>query len=264
VMYGNQQVSYPRPFLFAVLPQENHPKCYASQNAGRVLCLYDNAGEHFKPGQETTGSPVTQHMARARVLLFLFDPLQDPRFHRLLPRLNGAAAARAGRQESVLLEAAARVRRLLKLPQNAKHDQPLIVVLTKFDAWCDLLDEPDIREPYLAKENQLATIDLERVHRQSSQCRALMNSVCPELIHAAEGFAEDVVYIPVSALGHTPEPAADGKGGAVRPGDVRPLWATVPFLYSMCRWMPGLVEAKKHAAAATSVTRIVGMNPAAR
>jgi len=246
VMYGNQQVSYPRPFLFNLLPQESHPRYYSSsQPSGRLLCLYDNAGEHFKPGQDTTSSPVTQHMARARVLLFLFDPLQDPRFQRLLSRPVGAPAGRASRQESILLEATSRVRRYLKLSQQAKHDRPLLVILTKFDAWYELLEAPDIREPYLAKEGQLATVDLDRVHRQSQACRSLMNSVCPELVHAAEDFAESVVYIPVSALGHTPEVGDDGKGGLVRPADVRPLWATVPLLYSLCRWMPGLVSAHK-------------------
>ena len=48
----------------------------------RALGLYDNAGEHFLPGRDTLGSPVTRHLARSRVLFFLFDPTQDPRFRK--------------------------------------------------------------------------------------------------------------------------------------------------------------------------------------
>ena len=46
-------------------------------------------------------------------------------------------AGRTTRQESILLEAATRVRRYVGLPQNARHNRPLIVVLTKYDSWLD-------------------------------------------------------------------------------------------------------------------------------
>ena len=51
VAFGQQTVTYPRPFLFTMQPQEGHP---AADHAGlsRMLCLYDNAGEHFLPGQD--------------------------------------------------------------------------------------------------------------------------------------------------------------------------------------------------------------------
>src|SRR5207302_9284038 len=137
VMYGNQVVSYPRPYLFAMRPLENHPRHNLGRRGARVLCLYDNAGEHFQAGQDSTSSPVTQHLSQSRLLLYLFDPTQDARFRKLCQQRcaisETALGGRSTRQESVLLEAAARVRRYTGLSQNARHQRPLIVVLTKFD-----------------------------------------------------------------------------------------------------------------------------------
>jgi hypothetical protein len=80
VSYGNQSVSYPRPFMFNVRPLPGHPNHSTGSRAARVICLYDNAGEHCLPGQDSTATPATHHLARSRVLLYLFDPTQDPRF----------------------------------------------------------------------------------------------------------------------------------------------------------------------------------------
>src|SRR5262249_26472670 len=114
VVFGNQPVSYPRPFLFALNLSEKHPNAAKGRALDRVLCLYDNAGEHFQPGMDSATNPATHHLAHARLLLFLFDPTQDARFRE---RCGGGAQPPPGaadftsRQEIVLLEAAARVRR---------------------------------------------------------------------------------------------------------------------------------------------------------
>jgi hypothetical protein len=80
VSYGAQLVNYPRPFMFAVRPLPAHPNHSAGNRAARVLCLYDNAGEHCLPGQDSTATAATQHLSRSRVLMYLFDPTQDARF----------------------------------------------------------------------------------------------------------------------------------------------------------------------------------------
>ena len=74
VTYGTQTVRYPRPFLFAMQPETGHPNADDAARLGRVVCLYDNAGESFQPGKDVVGSPVTRHMAHSRVLYFVFDP----------------------------------------------------------------------------------------------------------------------------------------------------------------------------------------------
>ena len=248
VMYGNQAVSYPRPFLFTLQTQEGHPGHQGGAGTSRVLCLYDNAGEHFQPGQDSTASPVTQHVAHSRLLLFLFDPTQDSRFRRRLAAGQadqaGAMAGRISRQEAVLHEAAARVRRYTGLSHNARHDRPLIVVLTKCDAWSHLLDYPAVPEPWIRTQTK-SGLDLDEIKRRSQEARALMLELCPEVVTAAEGFAQQVVYVPVSALGRSPVPHPETGSLAIRPRDIRPVWATVPLLYGLCRWVSGVVPGLK-------------------
>ena len=60
VLFGNQSVSYPRPFLFTLSPTEQHPNAEARQRLSRLLCLYDNAGEHFQPGMDSNRSQATR------------------------------------------------------------------------------------------------------------------------------------------------------------------------------------------------------------
>ncbi len=81
--------------------------------------------------------------------MFLFDPTQDMRYRRLcsgktadpqmMERTERLQRERAVRQETILSEAAQRVRRYAGLAQSQKHDRPLIVVVTKFDSWKHLL-----------------------------------------------------------------------------------------------------------------------------
>jgi hypothetical protein len=243
VNYGNQTVSYPRPFLFTLRPRDGHPAA-AAPGAARVLCLYDNAGEHFLPGKDTTASPATRHLARAFLLLFLFDPLQDPRFVRLCRQAGadsaGAGTRRSGRQESILLEAAERVRRLLGLLPGQKHDRPLIVVLTKLDAWERLLRHSCREEPF-GQAGASSSVDCDLVERRSREVREVLATTCPELVAAAEGFSREAVYVPVSALGQPPR--AGSAGPSIRPADIRPVGVTVPLLYGAARWLGQLVPA---------------------
>ena len=69
----------PKPFLFSLRPGPGHP-AGQSPDLCRVLCLYDNPGEHFDTGADKTDQQTTRHLARSQVLIYLFDPTQDPRF----------------------------------------------------------------------------------------------------------------------------------------------------------------------------------------
>ena len=82
VMYGEQLVEYPRPFLFSIRPSANHPNYAKSARVSRLLCLYDNAGESFEPGKDDVSAPVTRHLAQSQVVMFCFDPTQDPRLRK--------------------------------------------------------------------------------------------------------------------------------------------------------------------------------------
>lgn len=246
VLFGEQAVTYPRPFVFAMRVLKDHPTHDASKQFGRTLCIYDNAGEHFLPGQDSADTPVTRHLAQSRVLMFLFDPTQDPRFRKACmglcrdPQL--ADHARTSRQEIVLLEAANRIRRFAGLSQTEKHGRPLIVIVTKFDAWAPLLGNPRLAPPYAKTPgSNLHAVDLSFVHTISQQTRSLLWDYTPEIVSAAESFADEVYYVPVSATGKETE--VDPSTGllGVRSSDMNPIWVEVPVLMAMCKWIPGLI-----------------------
>ena len=252
VAFGSQNVSYPRPFVFAMQPQPGHPNAAKAESLSRVICLYDNAGESFQPGKDTVSSPVTRHMAQSRSLFFVFDPTQDSRFRKHCDeKLGPASMAKMSRQEPILQEAAARIRRYVGLKQTDKHNRPLIVIVTKCDAWLHLTGEDQAHEPWKqvpsgqVGEQQvdvaLHAFDMNAVERCSQLVRTLLLQHCPEIVTGAEGFATQVTYIPVSAVGW--DTSVDEASGllSLRPEDTAPYWVTVPFLFAVCRSVPGLV-----------------------
>jgi hypothetical protein len=250
IRLGQQIISLPRPFMFCLKPAQGGPN---DQRLSRIVCLYDNAGEHFQPGMDTASSPVTQHMAQSRVLMFLYDPTQDPRFRELCrgvsndPQLRDTA--RAQRQETILTEAALRVRRFLGLPPGKKHDRPLIVIVPKLDAWEPLLQAPVNAEPITpsAPASKLHHVDLAAIEAISTRVRKLLLQITPEFVSAAEDFCSHVLYVPVTALGHPPELDATTGMMGVRPKNIRPKWVTVPFLYMFAKWSSGLISANQPA-----------------
>ena len=250
VRFGDQVVNYPRPFMFAVRPLPNHPSAGEIKKVSRALCLYDNAGESFEPGKDTLANPVTRHLARAQAIMFLYDPTQDPRFREACrgktddPQMSKLAIT--SRQETALHEMAARVRRHAGLHQNARHQRPLIVIVTKYDAWSRLIPDLQLDSPIVnAGERNWSALDVPKIQAVSRRVRQLLFEITPELVASAEGFAEHVTFIPVSATGRSPEiDAATGQMG-IRPRDVHPVWVEVPMLWTLSQWCPGLVAYRK-------------------
>jgi hypothetical protein len=101
-------------------------------------------------------------------------------------------------------------------------------------------------------------MNLEAIEQMSSRLRALLWKLSPEIVSAAESFAEQVLYLPVSATGRSPEidPATGAKG--FRPRDIHPQWVEVPLLYTLSRWVDGLVPHLRPGASAT--TGVPGLN----
>ena len=232
VNYGTQTVIYPRPFMYALKPSSSHANVGEAGRISRLLCLYDIAGEHCLPGGESSfGVAATRHMASSHLLMFVFDPLQDTRFrdkalgtdHRDL-----AATDKTYRQETVLHEAVARIRRYTGLAQTAKHDKPLVVVVSKSDAWAHLVDSDIIAEPWI-RGRQHSGLHVSRVETTSLALRHLLLKYCPEIVHVAEDFA-DPIYVPVSALGVQPVLHPTLGEPAVKPATIKPRWVTVPLL----------------------------------
>jgi hypothetical protein len=234
VAYGNFAVQYPRPFLFGLKPSSRHVNVGDAERISRLLCFYDIAGEQCLPGADSFADAATRHLAKSNLLMFVFDPLQDPRFRAKALGGSGDGFAKAGRtarQENVLHEMASRVRRFTGLGQNAKHDRPLVVVVTKSDAWANLVPGVDVfKEPWIRNaQTKVAVVNAARVEEASYAVRQLLEKYCPEIVRVAEDFA-DPLYVPVTALGQQPKPDPATKEPAIRPVDIKPRWVTVPLM----------------------------------
>ena len=99
-------------------------------------------------------------------------------------------------------------------------------------------------EPYVPGVGQWRMgMDVRRVEQVSSNIRQLMRRLCPEFVATADNLSSAVRYIPVSALGTSPEVVErDGhRIYGVRPQNVNPKWSTVPLLYCLCKWSRGLI-----------------------
>ena len=243
VAYGQQTVTYPRPFLFTIQPQSGHPGGEPARTS-RMLCLYDNAGEHFQPGNDIASKPVTRHLSRSRAILFLFDPTQDPRFRTVCRGSDSTGttqrAARMSRQDTILNEAVTRIRRYAGLSQGVKYDKPLVVVVSKLDEWSHLLGPGDENDPWRAQGN-MTGVDVEKIEQASSRVREILLKYCPEIVTAAETFAKDVTYVAVSSLGGEVELDFQSGLPGIRPKNIRPRWVVVPILYAISRVLPALV-----------------------
>ena len=149
-------------------------------------------------------------------------------------------SSRLSRQETILVEAAARIRCHMGLSQASKYERPLVFVVSKFDEWSHLISNDTEREPWRTQGNVTA-VDVESVERRSSQVREILTRFSPEIVTAAESFARDVTFVAISSLG--PGVQVDSYSGlaGIRPRDIRPYWAAVPLLYSLSRTIPALV-----------------------
>jgi hypothetical protein len=245
---GSQTLSFPRPFLFSMQPRKVRKRGGIGKRGG-VMVLYDNAGEHFEPGVDSVSAPVTHHLAKSRAILFVYDPTQNLRFRDQCrkfsdaPQLQGPMPAQ--RQEAIFIEAAARVRKYTGLPTNKRYKKPLIVVVSKYDLWKPLLENPDLlrTEPIIGTGSR-GSLDLARIQDVSDAVRELLRQFAPEMVLAAEAFCSDVTYIPVSSLGRAPSPREGDGALGIRAGNIAPKWVTVPALYALSRVWPGLISTR--------------------
>jgi hypothetical protein len=254
VLMGQQSITFPRPFLFTLQPMPKHLNHGQAKKVSRIMCLYDNAGESFLPGADRATSPVTRHLALSRCLFFLFDPTQDPRFRyackgisddpQMQIRNERLSRENSTRQDTILIEAIQRVRRFAGLRDDELHQRPLVIVVTKWDSWQKLIPDLSTDSPFEPTKNgDLKLLDLDRVESASQKVGELLRRLTPELVSAAEGFARELIFVPVSATGKAPEvdPVTGGLG--IRPKDIQPFWAEVPVLYALSRFSGGLVGA---------------------
>jgi hypothetical protein len=121
-----------------------------------------------------------------------------------------------------------RIRKHLGLSSNDRIRKTVIVGISKADLLSEFLQLD--AEPWRALPgNKGAVLDMQVISTMSGAVRTLMEKFAPEIVATVESFAESVLYVPNSALGHHPS-----KQG-VRPADIKPRWVEVPLLYILSR-----------------------------
>ncbi|MDT8389218.1 MAG: FHA domain-containing protein [Lentisphaeria bacterium] len=225
-----------KPFMFSITPAEHHPDYEAvRERISRTLVLYDNAGEHFEPGMDSVDNPTTRHLIFSDTIFFLFDPTKDVRFRKLCkgktdPQL--AKGSRVQRQEVLLTEMINRIEKYSGKRRRSKSKKKLIIIVPKCDIWLDLLGYELPEHPWKwDPEYRTCALDVDCIMSTSFSVRSLLEEVSPELVASAESFTGEVLFLPNSALGTSPELGGDTGIFGVRPGDVKPFWIPVPMLY---------------------------------
>ena len=226
----------PKPQLFEL----------ARADERRMLCLYDNAGEHFLPGRESPQEPVTRHLGVSRALVFVVDPTQD---QRVVERLGGrdAVAAIGGggtveqRQDLVLIEAANRVRRLRGLSTRDPLPFRIVIALAKADIW-SALAAPDLAAAFRGSSGR-PSVAVPRAEVLSSVHRAavrFLEDLMPELLATARALDPRFRVVPFSGLGQSPSWDLAGSGLRIRPQDVRPIWPAAPLVVALSEAEPAM------------------------
>ena len=245
IQKGGREISYLSPYVYELRPKPSHPNYQHVEQASRALCIYDNAGEQFLPGQDRNDRPVTRHLVQSDALVFVYDPSQDQEFSRTCRDATTDAQFDTGfypstRQEMLLIEARNRLRHHGALSSNQKYQKPIVVLLNKYDAWAAKFGLKRLSPPWNQSDTkQRAVLDGKRLVSVGSQLRRLMSEIDPEFVAALDSFASKVIYLPLSSFGRRVD-SADG----VRAQSLNPMWAEVPLLYILSQTGTGLVQAK--------------------
>jgi len=191
--------SLAQPFSFTITPLPNYPFPQHAQRITQTVCMYDNAGESFLPGADNLQQPVTRHLTSSDAILFLFDPTQDLRFKaackqavndpQMNPTLAGDAEVRGGtvNQSIVLTELVTRIKMHSRLTVHEKIKTPFIIVLTKLDAWKQLIDFPHYHRPWNRVQNSpIYVYNGKQVEQYSKMLRTLVLDLIPDLVGTAE------------------------------------------------------------------------------
>lgn len=251
-------IRFPLPLQFLVWPTADHPSYEHGHRIGRVIVLYDNAGEDFQPGREDARSAAIQHLSRSAILFMLMDPTQEPRLRTLCRssdpqitqglRPDKTAPRAVLRQETILREAAVRMRRYLGKSQTERLDKPLIIIVPKFDIMEGVTGISIDESPYAETDGGGIRLKVAAVEQTSDALRAILKEHCPEFVATADSISEFVRYIPVSSLGSSPEVVTRGEHTfyGIRPCDVNPKWVTVPLVYSLTKWSRSILAGTDH------------------
>ncbi|HBJ37512.1 MAG TPA: hypothetical protein DDZ51_22710 [Planctomycetaceae bacterium] len=252
---GGQPVELPKPFLFSIRPTPSHldfQKLHSRLH--QTLALYDCSGEHFQYGRHrNTSNRSFGHFAKSNAVLFVYDPLQDtPALSRLAslskdPQLH--SQKHVSQQEKTLEAVVHQLRILKHLTPEARIKAPLLVVVQKYDVWCQLLPNwAQLGATSIVKfpSEGSSGVNVEQLNRSSLHIRKFLFDISPMFVSQAEANFETVRYFAVSALGTSPlamnmdvSDEYESKTETrlcIRPRDIQPFRVTDPILWLLAKW----------------------------
>ncbi|MBE6367719.1 MAG: DUF4339 domain-containing protein [Lentisphaerae bacterium] len=229
VMLDSIPVNLPKPFVYELKQLNSSSACKEDCN----IVFYDNAGEHFQPGADNMINPGTRHLACSDGIIFIFDPINDANMRSICDQREPQLQSfdRIYDQSKLMSEMVARIRRHRNMDVDEKCSIPLVVAVSKYDSWQDnlsrdLRDLPLIDHPQSSLSGKLIKNTIVDV---SFELRELLMQYVPELVNSAEGFFEQVLFVPFSSLGCFSTPHESGQLGVI-PEQLSPIWVTAPFL----------------------------------
>lgn len=232
-------INMPRPFVYNL----------NKGNDSYSVVLYDNAGENYAPGQDSSQLLSTNHLSKSSGILFLFDPTANPGFRTMLkghtdPQLRHMLHL-PGRQSTFLAETEMRLRTRLNLPPNKKINVPLAVIVGKSDIWNHLLG-PEPLLPIVRNGMYVpAHVDI-----NSARIRQLLFNAAPATCTNAEAISDNVRYFAVSSFGKSPIEFKDEETGAIligpESGELRPSCVTDPLLWVLSIAEPSLLPCSQN------------------
>lgn len=218
----------PLPCMFFLKSFENS---HSLNNLNRVIVLYDNAGEHFQPGYDSAITPVTRHLSRAGGIIFLFDPSDDPRIAQLLPNNSNERVESNLQKQAVLLnEMIVRLKNHLGLSVEERYQKPIVFAISKADLLYHIPDLEFSHEPLNIKiGSNINAVNLSAIAKISFNTRSFLKKYVPEIVNLIESFAETIIYVPISALGH------DDNSDDSKDKNATPSLVEIPILYILSK-----------------------------
>lgn len=173
------------------------------------------------------------HVASSSAIFFLFDPVSNRSFKRLIgnrPDPQLSIGGRIDQQDTILSEMEVRIKRILSIEPSKRIDTPIAIIIGKCDIWRDLLPEP------LENPIRDGCLDLSVVDSNSEKLRRFMLSVDPSIPSGAQTISSNVRYFALSALGHSPEMLTLGEcAGKIAPipEKLNPIDVEIPTVWAL-------------------------------
>jgi hypothetical protein len=238
VKRDGQDVDLPKPYIYNASGND-------IEGGEKCIIFYDNAGEHFLPQNSTSEDFHILHVARAKAIFFIFDPISNIQFKRSLKGVESAQLNleqyEPDNQDVILAQMNVKIKKALGHPFASKLDFPLSIIVGKSDVWQHIMEDWDeISNPMID-----GRLDQAILERNSKLTRNFLAKLCPAVVAGAEKLSSNVRFFPVSAFGHKPATYIDSNTGvemiAPDPQSINPQMLEIPTVWALSQIAPELI-----------------------